>query len=152
MKIISNKISKNEIRQWVSDTITEIGRPTDIVSSWSNSFSIKKENQEANEKGLRNPQIGALYAILSHWSYSNEIGTIVMPTGTGKTETMLSILVSEKIKQLLVIVPTSPLRTQISNKFLKLGLLNELGIIPDNIKHPIVGTIKSSFDSQQNVM
>ncbi len=150
MKIISNKISKNEISQWVSDTITEIDRPIDILSSWNNSFSIKKENQETNEKGLRNPQIGALYAILSHWSYSNEIGTIVMPTGTGKTETMLSILVSEKIKQLLVVVPTSPLRTQISNKFLKLGLLNELEIIPDNIKYPIVGTIKSSFDSQQN--
>ena len=150
MKILSEKISKNEIRQWVSDTVSIIDEPSDIILSWDNSFAVKRENQERNEKGLRNPQIGALYAILSHWTYSNEIGTIVMPTGTGKTETMLSLLVSEKIKQLLVIVPTSPLRTQISNKFLKLGLLRELGIITESVKYPVVGTIKTSFDTTQN--
>ena len=53
------------------------------------------------EKKLRKPQIGALYAIKSHFTVSNDEATIVMPTGTGKTETMLSYIVSEKIEKVL---------------------------------------------------
>ena len=50
-----------------------------------------------------------------------------MPTGTGKTETMLSILVSMNCEKLLVIVPTDALRTQLAEKFLTLGVLKPPG-------------------------
>jgi superfamily II DNA or RNA helicase len=40
---------------------------------------------------------------------------LVLPTGTGRTETMLSLLVSERVERLLVGVPTDQLRTQIAD-------------------------------------
>ena len=52
-----------------------------------------------------------------------------MPTGTGKTETMLALLVSERFERLLVIVPTDALRTQIFGKFVSLGVLKGAGVV-----------------------
>lgn len=147
MKIISSKTSKNEIRQQVIDEQSEFDAPTDVLASWKNKFKPLKEDIESSIKGLRNPQIGGLFAVLSHWTCSNSISTVVMPTGTGKTETMLSILVHERLPQLLIIVPTDPLRTQLSNKFLKLGLLQTLNLLDIDIKFPIVGTVKTKFSS-----
>jgi len=149
MKVVSLKISKNNIFQLVPNNGTFIS-PSKVINSWTNQFTIRKENLTKNKVGLRNPQVGALHAILSHWSYSNEIGTVVMPTGTGKTETMLSVLISEQLEQVLIIVPTSPLRKQISNKFINLGLLNTLGLITNKVVHPNVGVITNSFDTTQN--
>lgn len=145
MKIISSKISKNEIRQQVPDEQNDFDITTDVLESWKNKFKPKKEDIESSIKGLRNPQIGGLFSVLSHWTCSDSISTVVMPTGTGKTETMLSILVHERLPQLLVIVPTDPLRTQLSNKFIKLGLLQTLNLLDDDIKFPIVGTVRTKF-------
>jgi hypothetical protein len=89
----------------------------DIIQSWDSSFRYIEENPSQNIEGLRLPQIGALHAIQSHWTVSDEPATIVMPTGTGKTETMLSTLVSCKCSKRLVIVPTDALRGQKSQKF-----------------------------------
>jgi len=55
-----------------------------------------------DSSGLRSAQLGALFSIKSHWTVSDEPATIVMPTGTGKTETMIATVVSEKIKQMLI--------------------------------------------------
>jgi superfamily II DNA or RNA helicase len=74
---------------------------------------------------LRRPQVGALYAALAHATRSSSTATIVMPTGTGKTETMLAIEVCQRIKCLLVVVPTDALREQVANKFRSLGVLKE---------------------------
>src|SRR3712207_7840310 len=49
-----------------------------------------------------------------------------MPTGTGKTDTMIAILVSQRAK-VLIVVPTDALRTQIADKFLTLGVLKDPG-------------------------
>jgi superfamily II DNA or RNA helicase len=49
-----------------------------------------------------------------------------MPTGTGKTGTMLALHARERIDRLLVIVPTSALRDQIGEKFIAMGLLKTL--------------------------
>lgn len=68
-----------------------------------------------------------------------------MPTGTGKTETMLALLASARLKKLLVIVPTNALREQIFDKFLTFGLLQKFGILNKNAKLPVVGKIKNSF-------
>jgi superfamily II DNA or RNA helicase len=46
-----------------------------------------------------------------------------MPTGTGKPETMLSVLDSSPSRKVLVVVPTDALRTQLADKFLTLGVL-----------------------------
>ena len=67
-----------------------------------------------------------------------------MPTGTGKTETMLSILVSVRCPKLLVIVPTDALRTQLADKFLTLGILKapESTVLQASARTPIVCTLR----------
>jgi superfamily II DNA or RNA helicase len=85
-----------------------------------------------------------MHAIHAHWSVSEAAATIVMPTGTGKTETMLSILVTVGCPRLLVVVPTDALRTQIAEKFSTLGILKEPGcrILAASAKYPIVGILQ----------
>jgi len=85
-------------------------RCEDIVKSWSNRFKFSQEDQETGRKGLRRPQIGALYAVLAHWSTTDAAATVVMPTGTGKTETMLALLVCAQLRRVMVVVPNSALR------------------------------------------
>ena len=72
---------------------------------------------------------------------------IVLPTGTGKTETMLASLVYSRPTRLLVLVPSNVLRTQIAEKFESLGLLRKIGCIPDHLFNPKVGLaqVRHSF-------
>lgn len=114
----------------------------EIIISWKNSFSFIKEDRASNIEGLRSPQIGAIHAALAHWEVSNESATIVMPTGTGKTETMLSLMIIRKITRLLIIVPNDSLRLQISKKFISLGLLRTLNLINEDALSPVVGVLK----------
>lgn len=124
---------------------------SNIVNSWENSLSLKKENIENNTEGLRRPQIGAIYSTLGHWETSNETATLVMPTGTGKTETMLSLLLTAQIKKLLVIVPTDALRKQISEKFINLGILKQLGLLSSDILYPKVGILKHRLITNEDI-
>jgi len=115
--------------------------PLEVKDTWLNSFTYKKEDQDNEIEGLRSPQIGAIHATLAHWEVSTEPATIVMPTGTGKTETMLSLLIISQCRKLLVVVPTDALRTQIANKFIKLGLLGQLGLVNERANLPFVGVL-----------
>ena len=112
----------------------------DVLDSWAKAFSYAEEDPSRDITGLRRPQIGAVHAVHMHWSLSNEPATIVMPTGTGKTEAMLSVLVSACCPKLLVVVPTDALRTQLAEKFLTLGILKSAGcgVLSSSVKQPIV--------------
>ena len=96
-----------------------------ICNSWKT--DIHKEDEKRN--GLRLPQFGALASICAHWTVSNDAATIVMPTGTGKTETMISTIVSQKIKRTIIIVPSDLLRKQTVEKVTSFGVLGKLGIV-----------------------
>lgn len=112
--------------------------------SWSSAFAFIGEQRTdgvVSRAGLRPPQLGAVHAAMAHWAVSDEIATIVMPTGTGKTETMLALLVGAEIRNLLVVVPTDALRTQISSKFESFGLLKQFGVIHDTASYPVVTTL-----------
>ena len=124
-----------------------------VLKSWTGAFSYIEEDTEQGIQGLRGPQIGAIHAIHAHWSVSDAPATIVMPTGTGKTETMLSILVSARCSRLLVVVPTHVLRTQIADKFMTLGVLKEPGcsVLSPHAKHPIVGMLRHMPKSVEDV-
>lgn len=122
----------------------------EVYDSWCKSNLIFKEENKTNDvKGLRSPQIGGAYSALGY-SKSDGKGpaTIVMPTGTGKTETMLTIVVAGKFKKTLVLVPSDALRDQTRRKFVELGLLRELGLIKDDILNPIVSTIKHGIKDE----
>ena len=115
-----------------------------VLDSWRGAFTYIEEDQERGIIGLRPPQIGAVHAVHSHWSVSDAPATIVMPTGTGKTETMLSVLVSARCSRVLVVVPTDALRTQMAEKFLTLGVLKlqDASILSEAALHPTVCVLK----------
>jgi superfamily II DNA or RNA helicase len=130
-----------------------VDRANEARASWDGAFRFAEENVDAGMVGLRKPQLGALHAIHAHWSTSSDTVSIVMPTGTGKTETMLSTLVSMGCHRVLVIVPSDALRTQISEKFQTLGLLKKPGnvVLADTAQRPVVGTLLSRPKSVDEV-
>ncbi|MGF7192351.1 superfamily II DNA or RNA helicase [Robbsia andropogonis] len=114
------------------------------VASWRGAFRYVLEDRSADVVGLRPPQAGALHAIHAHWSTSHEVASVVLPTGTGKTETMLGVLTSTPCERVIVVVPTDALRTQIAEKFLTLGLLkaHRSTILAENAQFPVVGLLE----------
>ena len=127
--LITNKVPTKErfeageivIKKWHKHPKLQNHSIDDIKVSWKDRFFFKEEDRESNVKGLRLPQIGALHMIMGHLRLPLDIGTVVLPTGTGKTETMLSALVAHQCPKLLVTVPSDSLRSQIANKFETLG-------------------------------
>ena len=102
----------------------------EIKEMYESNYKIKKEiveNDNIIRVGLRTPQVGAIHAILSNITNPKyKEGIVVMPTGTGKTEVMLTTFLSEEIKRLIVITPSNALREQIGNKFKQLGSVDLL--------------------------
>jgi superfamily II DNA or RNA helicase len=115
-----------------------------ILSSWeNNSFSLP-ENKSETDVGFRSAQLGAIYAIKSHWTVSSAAATIVMPTGTGKTEVMIATVVSAHRAKTCIVVPSNLLRTQTVSRFCTLGKLREIGAINNSFENPIVGCLVAS--------
>jgi len=149
-----SKIKSGKGYKWITPKPRLIGDNTDLSTicsairqSWKGNFCFLEEVKTDKEDlpGMRSPQIGALYASLAHWKVTKEIGTVVMPTGTGKTETMLALLVQERPESLLVVVPTSALRDQIAEKFLTFGVLQQFGVIGEKADLPVVGRVEHQF-------
>lgn len=127
--------------------------PDEIVESWDGKFSYRKETSQ--HLGLRQPQLEATHAFLANET-EKQRKIIVMPTGTGKTETMLSILIAAQCKKLLVLVPSDVLRGQLYEKFTTLGILPkpDFGIVPSDIKRPYVAKVTGSIgiDEWRNLL
>lgn len=140
------------LKSWIKHPLKREFNIVEIKTSWLNNFNFVEENIQIQSQGLREPQIAALYSILSHLKISENIGTVVMPTGTGKTETMLSTLIAGNLDKIIVTVPSDALRTQISNKFLKLGLLKQFGIINEAVINPKVGIVYENFGSNDDLL
>ncbi|MFM0309648.1 DEAD/DEAH box helicase family protein [Paraburkholderia sp. RL17-383-BIF-A] len=119
------------------------------TDSWRGVFAYVQEDRSKGTIGLRPPQAGALHAIHAHWSVSTEVASVVLPTGTGKTETMLGVLTSACCERVIVVVPTDALRTQIADKFVTLGLLKAPGstILPKVAHYPVVGVLEHNIAS-----
>lgn len=141
-----------KIKRWLKHPSFKDLTPQEVVTSWKSKFKFIKEDVENDIKGLRPPQIGALYSILAHVQNPEDKGIVVMPTGTGKTETMLSTLVANECKKLLVAVPSDSLRSQLSDKFITLGLLREFGMVDETCHNPIVGVINQKFESEEGLL
>ena len=120
--------------------------PADVVASYDAALSFHAEND--TRAGLRRPQLGAVHAVLGYWTAQRRTpATVVMPTGTGKTDTMLALLVAAQVERLLVLVPSDALRDQIADKFLTLGILQEKRIVSNTAVRPNVGQVQHRFTS-----
>lgn len=117
---------------------------SNILSSWINNRFNYPESKSETDIGFRSAQLGALFAIKSHWTVSSSVATVVMPTGTGKTEVMMATAVSEHCKKTCVVVPSDLLRKQTFDRFCILGKLREIGAINSVFKNPIVACLVSS--------
>lgn len=122
---------------------------SEVAASWLGQFTFKEDKPELGQSGLRLPQIGALHAISAHLSTDKELEpvTVVLPTGTGKTETMLSTMVYHRALCILVVVPSRSLREQVTNKFLSLGCLPDLGVVLPGCNFPYVAKITTGIQS-----
>ncbi len=138
-----------------NDVIDAFDARTAVSDAWKDQLRFRSEEADAEGNvitpGLRPPQLGALHAIGAHWSIHSDPATIVMPTGTGKTETMIAALVAMARGPVLVVVPSVALRNQTAAKFETLGLLRQLGVIPEDLPNPIVGVIEKRPQSEEDI-
>lgn len=118
-----------------------------IVNSWKESY-YERVSRNEDEIGLRLPQFGALSAIRAHWATSNSPATIVLPTGTGKSETMYTTIISERITSTLIIVPSNLLREQIFEGARYFGILPKLKMTSDEIIYPTTFLYKSKVKEE----
>lgn len=130
--------------------------PTKIIDSWKGAFNFKEEDTDKKLLGLRLPQIGAIHSIIGHLTNAKDIANIVLPTGTGKTETMLSVLAVHGCQKLLITVPSDSLRQQLAGKFQDFGLLKMKddegnSILNQSALNPIVGILNTGFDSVEEL-
>ena len=103
------------------------------------------------QPGLRKPQMGAIYSVLGHWRCSEDPATVVLPTGTGKTDCMVALAAMQTTECVLVVVPTDTLRTQIADKFLSHGVLQKNMLLPIGAPYPLVGVLETGLESESEV-
>lgn len=76
-----------------------------------------------------------------------------MPTGTGKTETMLAVMISNLCSRVVIIVPSDALRKQITDKFLELGILQapEVNVLAQTAMYPFVCSLNHTPENVEDV-
>ncbi|WP_350019832.1 DEAD/DEAH box helicase [Priestia flexa] len=114
----------------------------ELIKSWKESY-YERVSRNQDEIGLRLPQFGALSAIRAHWATSSSPATLVLPTGTGKSETMYATIISERITSTLIIVPSNLLREQIFEGARHFGILPKLEMISNKVIYPTTFLYKS---------
>ena len=100
-----------------------------VWDTWKNNTFLYPKICKDVDVGFRPAQLGAIYAIKSFWTVSKLPATVVMPTGTGKTEVMIATVISEQCNKTCVIVPSDMLRKQTAERFCMLKKLREIGAI-----------------------
>lgn len=117
--------------------------PDSVLETYRQAIGFTPHDEPGS---LRRPQIAALHSIVGYQSSGlSEPAIVVMPTGTGKTETMLAWMVATRPPKLLVIVPSTALRNQIAAKFESLGILQREGIVSPTAQRPCVGRLEHGF-------
>ncbi|MCB1643689.1 MAG: DEAD/DEAH box helicase family protein, partial [Xanthomonadales bacterium] len=114
-----------------------------VYRSWDDqnvSFAIE---QPANSfTGFRKPQRAAAFAIFSHLDSDAEVPAIVvMPTGTGKTDTIFAVMIAGRFRRTLIVVPSDALRAQTGDRLDNLQRLRAINAISDDVLSPIVHRI-----------
>ncbi|WP_281661231.1 DEAD/DEAH box helicase [Microvirgula aerodenitrificans] len=124
---------------------------SDVYQSWQNHlFNFSLDDPKTKAPGLRKPQLAALYAALGHLVVDpTTTATVVMPTGTGKTDTMLGLVIAARMNRALILVPSDALRTQLVNKCAEMKTLRTVGAVSNTAHNPIVTAIDSKMSEAQ---
>ena len=148
MTVSKRAVGKNDIT-WLSEGAGSHGdaprTPEEVCSALSGNFHFRAARDEA--PGLRPPQLGALHALLAARTVEpDDPMTVVMPTGTGKTETMLAVFAVDP-RRTLVMVPSDALRQQIAGKFQTLGVLPDAEVVDGDFLTPVVAVMRSGLST-----
>lgn len=130
----------------VFERITNIPQSLDeIKESWTTEHQIR-------DSLLRPVQKAALYSCLSYEdNYDNQPIIICMPTGTGKTGVIASLLFKGESRKTLIIVPTDALRTQISEDLINISKYTAWQVIPSQALPPIVYAMKQTIQTDTSL-
>lgn len=114
-----------------------------VYRSWADhNLSFAVESPANRFIGFRKPQRAAAFAIFSHLDSDPEVPAIVvMPTGTGKTDTIFAIMIAGRFRRTLMIVPSDALRAQIGDRLVSLQRLRTIHAISEDILSPVVHRI-----------
>lgn len=141
-------LTSQDLIKWTGSR--DLLAPETVRASFDEAIRFTRAGRE---NSLRRPQLGALHAVVGHqMSGLADPATVVMPTGTGKTETMLAWMVAERPERLLVVVPSRALRDQLATKFETLGVLQRLGIVASSALRPCVGRLEGGFENEAELV
>lgn len=88
---------------------------------------------------LRDAQVGALHAVLAHFTVRNDPAIIALPTGVGKTAVANAVPYAlATTGRVLVIEPSIVLRKQAAEEFRTLHRLKLVGVLPEDLEPPTV--------------
>lgn len=151
MDLIQQKVGKSKSYvAWLPLNEKKFNRDQ-ILETWKMNHFIFKE-ERTDSIGLRPPQLGGIYAALGYdKSDKGYSATVIMPTGTGKTETILSIIIAGKFNRTLVVVPSDALRSQTAKKIIEYGLLRQFGLIDTKIQNPIVAVLNHGIKNDEEL-
>ena len=93
---------------------------------------------EGPDPGLRNAQVGGLYAIGSHFTLDKRPALVVMPTGTGKTAVLMLTPFLRRARRALVVTPSILVRNQVAEDFRNLAVLKKVAALPATASGPKV--------------
>jgi len=128
-----------------------VADPLHVLESLDGNFRFVEGSLDGARRGLRSPQLGAIHAVLGYWAtVPNQPATVVIPTGTGKTDTMIGLFAAARPRRLLVVVPTDALRAQLAHKFETYGVLMAAGVLSEPVLRPVVGVVEHAFSSKKN--
>lgn len=119
----------------------------EIYRSWAdNRIDFGLANESNGWLGFRPPQRAAAFAVLSHLDMEPATpATVVMPTGTGKTDTIFALVLAGLFKRTLLVVPSDALRAQMSERLRSLQTLRTIGALTDSVLSPVVH-VAEGFD------
>lgn len=103
---------------------------------------------DADGRGLRNAQLGAIHSIGSHFTISENIpALVVMPTGSGKTAVLNLAAYLLRANRILVISSSVMVRGQIVEEFASLKTLKESNVFHAELETPKVKELRSPIRS-----
>lgn len=120
-----------------------------VHESWGAAdFQFVAENLAKKVPGFRKPQLAALHLALGSlitFDSSNSTMNFIMPTGTGKTDTIFAILIAAAMKRTLILVPSDNLREQMGARLMSLEKLRAIGAIGEAVLSPNVYLMKGGI-------
>lgn len=115
-------------------------------------LSLKPE-QPPKVKGFRNCQMGAIWAVKSHFTASNDRALVSLPTGAGKTAVMMALAFELGARRVFILTPYALVREQTARAFETLDqLFDDIEALPRHLKtkaKPAVSEVVNNLTTQK---